>query len=210
MNKSPFEIIKEKRILPLLKFNNLKKSKNLVDILVQNDLPICVVSLRNENAFKLIKILAKRKDILLGVGTVITKQQVVEVIELGAKFIVTPGFDEEIVNYCIQKNITIFPGVSTPTEIQKAFNYGIKVMKLFPIEALGGLPYLKAVSAAFNKVKFIPTGGINEINLASYIDFPSTFAIGGSWMFNSKLYGANQINDINFKCFNLKKVLENR
>ena len=74
-----------------------------------------------------------------------------------------------------------------------------KVMKLFPIEALGGLPYLKAVSAAFNKVKFIPTGGINEINLASYIDFPSTFAIGGSWMFNSKLYGANQINDINFK-----------
>ena len=171
MNENPFEIIKEKRILPLLAFNNIKKSEKLVDILVENDLPICVVSLRNENAFELIKILAKRKDILLGAGTVLNKQQVIEVIELGAKFIVSPGFDEETVNYCIQKNITFFPGVSTPTEIQKAFNYGIKVMKLFPVEALGGLAYLKAVSAAFKEVKFIPTGGINEINLTSYIEF---------------------------------------
>ena len=101
MNGDPFEIIKEKRILPLLVFNNIKMSEKFVDILVENDLPICVVSLRNENAFKLIKILAKRKDILLGVGTVLNKKQIVEVIDLGAKFIVSPGFDEEIVNYCI-------------------------------------------------------------------------------------------------------------
>ena len=208
MNKNPFEIIKEKRILPLLAIDNIKKSEKFVDILVQNDIPICTVSLRNENAIKLIKILAKRKDILLGAGTVLNKKQVVEVVELGAKFIVSPGIDEEIVNYCIQKNITFFPGVSTPTEIQKAFKFGIKVMKLFPVEALGGIAYLKAVSAAFNEVKFIPTGGINEINLTSYIDFHSTFAIGGSWMFNSKLFGEQQINDISNKCLNLKKVLE--
>ena len=136
------------------------------------------------------------------------KKQILEVIELGVKFIVSPGFDEEIVNYCIQKNITFFPGVSTPTEIQKAFNCGIKVMKLFPVEPLGGISYLKAVSAAFNEVKFIPTGGINEINLSSYIHYHSTFAIGGSWMFNSKLFGEDQINDAYSKCLNLKKVLE--
>ena len=81
-------------------------------------------------------------------------------------------------------------------------------MKLFPVEPLGGISYLKAVSAAFNEVQFIPSGGINGINLTSYIDFHATFAIGGSWMFNSKLYGKYHMNDVNTRCLNLKKILE--
>ena len=208
-NKNTFEMIKKKRILPLLLNNDLKKCQKFVDILVENELPICEIGLRNENAFELIKSLAKRDDILLGAGTVLNKKQAIRVVELGAKFIVSPGFDEETVNYCFQKNISVFPGVTTPTEIQKAYNSGIKVMKLFPAGALGGVPYLKAVAAAFNEVKFIPSGGINEINLTSYLQLNSTFAIAGSWMFSSKLFGEDQINDVYTKCLNLKKVLEN-
>ena len=83
-------------------------------------------------------------------------------------------------------------------------------MKLFPVEPLGGISYLKAVSAAFNEVQFIPSGGINGINLTSYIDFHATFAIGGSWMFNSELLGEDQINDVKCRCLNIKKVLKHK
>ena len=206
MNKS-LEIIKDNKVLPLLAMKNIETAEKFADILVQNNIPICEIGLRNENAFELIKILGKRKDILLGAGTVLNKNQAIKVVELGAKFIVSPGFDEEIVKYCLDENITVFPGVSTPTEIQKAFNYGIKIMKLFPAEALGGANYLNSVAAAFKDVKFIPTGGINERNLISYLKLPSIFAIGGSWMFNSKLIGKQQINEVYNKCLNLKKVL---
>ena len=125
---------------------------------------------------------AECPDMLVGAGTVITLEQCKTAVEAGAKFIVSPGFDPEVVAWCVENNVPVTPGCVTPTEITAALKLGLKVVKFFPANVYGGLNAMKALSAPFGGVKFIPTGGVNAQNLAEYICAPFIHAVGGSWV----------------------------
>jgi 2-dehydro-3-deoxyphosphogluconate aldolase/(4S)-4-hydroxy-2-oxoglutarate aldolase len=119
---------------------------------------------------------------LAGAGTVLTPKQAAEARDAGAKFIVSPGFNPAVVDYCQEQGIPVYPGVATPTEIEMALGKGLEVVKFFPAEPLGGVAYLKAISAPYGGLRFMPTGGINAEKLASYLALKSVVACGGSWM----------------------------
>ena len=121
-------------------------------------------------------------EMLVGAGTVITLEQCKKAVESGAKFIVAPGFDEEVVRWCVENNVPVTPGCVTPTEIMAAMKLGLKVVKFFPAGVYGGLSAMKALSGPFGGIKFIPTGGVNAQNLAEYISAPFIHAVGGSWV----------------------------
>ena len=117
----------------------------------------------------------------------LTIGQAQEAIEAGAQFLVTPGFNPKLVDYCVKNEIPIIPGVCTPTEIEAALEYGLNVLKMFPADAMGGVKALKAFSGPYSAVKFIPTGGINSENVRDYLNLPNVLACGGSWMVSKKL-----------------------
>lgn len=119
---------------------------------------------------------------LVGAGTVLTTEQVDRAVAAGAKFIVSPGFDPEIVDYCLEKKIPVFPGCISPSEVAQAVKRGLKVVKFFPAEQAGGLAMLKAMAAPYTMLKFMPTGGINTKNLKEYLGFSKILCCGGSWM----------------------------
>ena len=124
----------------------------------------------------------KYPEMLVGAGTVLTTEQVDRAVATGAKFIVSPGFDPEIVDYCMEKNIPVFPGCVSPSEVAQAVKRGLKVVKFFPAEQAGGLAMLKAMAAPYTMLKFMPTGGINTKNLKEYLGFSKILCCGGSWM----------------------------
>ena len=135
----------------------------------------------------------------IGAGTVINVTQCKKAIDAGAKFIVSPGFSKEIAQYTRERGITYYPGCVTPTEIMQAIEMGIKVVKFFPCNVYGGLSAIKALSAPFNQIKFLPTGGVNEQNLKEFLDCDKVFAVGGSWMMKG---------DITANCLKIKKIVE--
>ena len=121
-------------------------------------------------------------DVLVGAGTVINLEQCKLAVSMGAKFIVSPGYSEEIVSWCVENNIPVTPGCVTPTEIMAAVNHGLKVIKFFPANVYGGLNAMKNLSAPFVGIRFLPTGGVNTANIKEYIDAPFVHAVGGSWV----------------------------
>ena len=153
-----------------------------------------------------IKLMAEAcPDMLVGAGTVLTTAQVDEALEAGAKFIVTPGLDPEIVKYCQSKNVPIYPGCTTPTDYHTAYRFGLEVVKFFPAEQSGGLAKIKAMSAPFPMFKVMPTGGISLKNLAEYIKTPVICACGGSYMVTADLIDNNKWDEITDLC---KKSVE--
>lgn len=124
----------------------------------------------------------KYPEMLVGAGTVLTKEQVDRAVAAGAKFIVSPGLDAEIVDYCLEKEIPVLPGCITPSEVAQAVKRGLKTVKFFPAEQAGGLPMIKAMAAPYTMVKFMPTGGISAKNLKDYLGFDKIICCGGSWM----------------------------
>ena len=135
-------------------------------------------------------------QILIGAGTVLTTDQVDRAVNAGASFIVSPGFDPEIVDYCLSKNIPVIPGCVTPSEVAQAVKRGLTRIKFFPAEQAGGLAMIKAMGAAYTTVKFMPTGGINAKNLASYLSCDKIYACGGSWMVKGDLIKAGEFEKI--------------
>ena len=121
-------------------------------------------------------------DMLVGAGTILTLEQCKKAVDMGAKFIVSPGFDAEVVSWCVENNIPVTPGCVTPTEITAALKLGLKVVKFFPANIYGGLNAMKNLSAPFVGIKFLPTGGVNAGNIREYIDSPFILAVGGSWV----------------------------
>jgi 2-dehydro-3-deoxyphosphogluconate aldolase/(4S)-4-hydroxy-2-oxoglutarate aldolase len=135
-------------------------------------------------------------DMLIGAGTVLTTEQVDLAVKAGASFIVSPGLNPKVVNYCVERGIPITPGCSTPSDIEAAIELGLDVVKFFPAEAAGGLAMIKAMAAPYVNMKFMPTGGINASNLISYLDFPKIIACGGSWMVKDDLVKAGDFGKI--------------
>jgi 2-dehydro-3-deoxyphosphogluconate aldolase/(4S)-4-hydroxy-2-oxoglutarate aldolase len=129
-------------------------------------------------------------DMLVGAGTVLSVEQAQRAVNAGAKFIVSPGFDEEVVDWCLANNVPVYPGIITPSEATKAVKRGLKIVKFFPAEQFGGVATIKALAAPFTTLKFMPTGGINAKNIRDYLANNKIIACGGSWMVKGDLVKA--------------------
>lgn len=191
------EKIQKIGIVPVVVLNDAKDAGPLAKALCAGGLPCAEVTFRTDAAAESIKIMTTEyPNMLVGAGTVLTTEQVDRAVEAGAKFIVSPGLNPKIVKYCIDKNIPITPGTANPSDIEAALELGLDVVKFFPAEAAGGLKMIKAMSAPYVNMKFMPTGGINADNLTTYLDFPKIIACGGSWMVNSQLVAEGKFDEI--------------
>lgn len=175
-------------LVPVVKIDEAKDAVPLGRALIQGGLPIAEITFRTAAGEQAIKNLtAELPEILVGAGTILSVDQAERAIQAGAKFIVSPGFNPAVVEFCVKQNVPITPGCSNPTDIEMALSFGLEVVKFFPAEAFGGLNTLKAMSAPYSMVKFIPTGGIDSKNLNDYLKFNKVLACGGSWMVKDEL-----------------------
>ncbi len=188
--------IGELKLVPVVVIEDAKDSGPLADALAAGGLPCAEITFRTAAAPEAIKTMAARGDLLVGAGTVLTVDQVKSAVDAGARFIVSPGTKPKVVGYCVEKGIPVTPWVCTPTDIETALGFGLEVVKFFPAEALGGLKLLKALSAPYGMMRFIPTGGINASNLPGYLAFPKVLACGGSWMVKKDLIAAGRFDEI--------------
>jgi len=189
--------IGELGIIPVVKIDRAEDAVPLGKALLSGDLPVAEITFRTFAAEDAIKALIDEiPEILVGAGTVLTIEQAKKAVNAGAKFIVSPGFNTKIVDYCLENNIPVTPGVNSPTQIEMALEKGLEVVKFFPAEASGGLPLLKALSGPFSDIKFIPTGGIDQSNFLSYLTHPQVLACGGSWMVKPDFISSRNFNRI--------------
>ena len=184
------------RLVPVVVIENAEDAVPLGEALMEGGLPCAEVTFRTEAAAEAIRKLSTIKGLLLGAGTVVTVDQAKAAVDSGVEFIVTPGFNPEVVGYCVENSIPITPGICTPTGIEAAMSFGLTTVKFFPAEAFGGLNTLKAISAPYGAVKFVPTGGINATNVVDYLAFPKVLACGGSWMVKKDLISAGNFGEI--------------
>ena len=177
------EKIEQYKIVPVVTVRTIADAKGMLEGLIAGGLPVAEICFRTDCAEEAIKLAVKKYPaMLVGAGTVINKEQCERAIGEGAKFIVSPGRSEEVAKVCREKNVPYLPGVVTPTEIMKALSLNLTYLKFFPAGSFGGLNTIKALSAAFPQVRFMPTGGVNLANMNEYLSFPNIFACGGSWM----------------------------
>ena len=189
-------------VVPVIKLTNPQQdAKPLADALCAGGMPVAEVTFRAAGAADAIRIMAQaHPEMLLGAGTVLTTEQVDEAVNAGASFIVTPGLDIEIVKYCQEKGVTIFPGCTTPTDYHAAYKLGLEFLKFFPAEQSGGLDKIKAMSAPFPMFKVMPTGGISLKNLATYAANSVICACGGSYMVTADLIENGKWDEITELC----------
>ena len=184
-------------IVPVVAIEDAMDAKPLADALVKGGLPCAEITFRTAAAADAIKAMTDAyPEMLVGAGTVITVEQARKAIECGAKFIVSPGLDQEVVQYCQEQGVPVTPGIITPTELQKALKLGLEVVKYFPAEAAGGVKFLKALGGPFKQVKFMPTGGISTANLTDYLALPQVVACGGSWLVKKNMIAAGEFDKI--------------
>lgn len=170
-------------IVPVIKIEDAEKAVPLARALCEGGIPVAEITFRTAQAEEAIARISKElPEMLLGAGTVMTTEQVDRAVNAGAQFIVSPGFNPKVVEYCVKKGIPITPGCINPSDIERALEFGLDVVKFFPAEASGGIKMIKALSGPFGNVRFIPTGGIDAGNLNDYLSFPKVLACGGSWI----------------------------
>ncbi|MGB2868282.1 MAG: bifunctional 4-hydroxy-2-oxoglutarate aldolase/2-dehydro-3-deoxy-phosphogluconate aldolase [Bacteroidota bacterium] len=184
-------------IIPVVTIAHPEDAVPLAKALVEGGIPGAEITFRTDAAKEALSQITKAdSSMLVGAGTVRSVEQVKEAVDRGARFIVSPGLNRKVVEYCIEKKIPVIPGVATPTEVEQAAEFGLEILKFFPAEANGGVAYLHALSAPFKNVKFIPTGGIDEKNLLSYLKLPKVLACGGSWMVKADLLEKKKFDEI--------------
>lgn len=197
MMNEVFEKISALRLVPVVKIENSQDAVPLGRALLEARLPIAEITFRTAAAEAAIRALtAELPELLVGAGTVLSVDQVKSAVDAGARFMVAPGFNPTVVDYCVEHNISVVPGVNNPSQIERALERKLKVVKFFPAEASGGLPFLKAVAAPYSDILFLPTGGINLQNLLRYLSFPRVIACGGSWMVETALTSAGNFEEI--------------
>lgn len=200
MNKKYYEIaekIEKLAIIPVIKLHDAKNALPLAEVLLEAGLPAAEITFRTDAAAESISAISRKfPQMLTGAGTVLTIDQVKASVDSGAQFVVSPGFNPKIVDYCVENGIPVYPGVNNPMGIEMALERGLNVLKFFPAEASGGLKMVNAMSAPYGKVKFMATGGINTKNLISYLDSPYIAACGGSWMVKGDLIDSGNFTEI--------------
>jgi 2-dehydro-3-deoxyphosphogluconate aldolase/(4S)-4-hydroxy-2-oxoglutarate aldolase len=197
-----FEKIREFKIIPVATINNIDDAVPLGKVLIEAGLPVIEVTFRTEAAAEAIRLLKSNfSNLFVGAGTVLKVDQVKKAVDAGAQFIVTPGFNPKVVDYCVEQQIPIIPGVNTPTMVEWALDRGVEVVKFFPADLSGGPKMLKNLAGPYPTMRFMPTGGINNSTLRSYLDLPNVIACGGSWIVNKDLIAAGKFGEI-------KKLIE--
>ena len=191
------EKIQKIGIVPVVVLDDAKDAAPLAKALCDGGLPCAEVTFRTAAAEESIRIMAKEfPEMLVGAGTVLTTEQVDRAVAAGARFIVSPGLNPVVVKYCVDKGIPVTPGTANPSDVEAAIALGLEVVKFFPAEQAGGLPMIKAMSAPYTTMKFMPTGGINAKNINSYLAFDKILACGGSWMVKKELVAAGEFDKI--------------
>lgn len=189
--------IGETGIVPVVVLKNVNDAEPLAESLIEGGLPCAEVTFRTDAAEESIRRMAKKfPQMFIGAGTVLTTKQADIAVDAGAKFIVSPGFNPKVVEHCLKNNYTICPGIMTPSELEIALEYGLDVVKFFPAENAGGLKMIKAMSAPYGSVKFMPTGGINASNVRDYLSYEKILTCGGSWMVKGDLISAGNFDEI--------------
>ena len=204
-----FKRFEQMKVIPVVKIDDANDALPLADAFVKGGLPCAEITFRTAAAADAIKKMASRGDMLVGAGTVLSVDTVKKAMDCGATFIVSPGFNPRVVDYCVKSNIPVTPGVATPSEIEAAMDFGLDVLKFFPAEAMGGLKMLTAISAPYGKVRFVPTGGIDEKNLAAYLGFAKTLCCGGTWIAKADLINIkafDKITDITKRAVEIAKT----
>lgn len=177
------EQIYQTGVIPVIEIDNEEQAVPLAQALSNGGLPVAEITLRTPAALAAIRLIARHNpNLLLGAGTVLNISQAQKAVDAGAKFLVSPGLDEDLVIWAQERSIPIFPGAITPTEIMRGVNLNLDLLKFFPAETMGGTKAIKAISDPFPQVRFIPTGGIKQENLVEYLGSEKIFAVGGSWM----------------------------
>ncbi len=170
-------------LVPVIKVEDAADAVPLCGALAKGGLPVAEITFRSDAAEEAIRrVHEELPDVILGAGTVLTCEQVDRAVAAGATYIVSPGINPTVVKHCQEKGVPIVPGTANPSNVETALELGINTVKFFPAEALGGLKVIKAMSAPYGGVKFLPTGGVNEKNVGEYLAFPKVAAVGGSWM----------------------------
>lgn len=205
---TPLDAILARRLIPVVTLEDAAAADSLAAALVAGGLPVAEITLRSPAAIAAIAAMARRGDVIVGAGTVLTVGQVRQAVEAGAQFVVSPGFNPEMVRYCLDRQIPVLPGVSTPTEIQTALFHGVDTVKFFPAEAFGGCRTLKALGAPFPTVRFVPTGGIAADNLAGYLHLPQVAACGASWVVSGDLVTSGRFEDIRQRIVAALKIVD--
>jgi 2-dehydro-3-deoxyphosphogluconate aldolase / (4S)-4-hydroxy-2-oxoglutarate aldolase len=191
------DALKKCRLVPVIVVNKPEEILPLGEALVKGGLPVAEVTFRSPAAADAIRLLKKEMpEVLLGAGTVLTKEQIDTAADAGAAFIVSPGFNPENVKYAIEKGQIMVPGINSPSEAEQAMALGLDVLKFFPAENAGGVGMLKAFSAVYPNLRIMPTGGINPGNVNSYLALPNVIACGGSWMCKTDLIAAGEFDKI--------------
>jgi 2-dehydro-3-deoxyphosphogluconate aldolase/(4S)-4-hydroxy-2-oxoglutarate aldolase len=189
--------IGELGLVPVVKIERADDALPLGKALIEGGLPVAEITFRTAAAEEAIATLTRElPDLLVGAGTVLTVDQIKKAVGAGARFIVSPGFNPKVVDYCIEKNIPVTPGLNSPTVLEVALEKGLEVVKYFPAESSGGLKFLKDMAAPYSGIRFIPTGGINADNLNLYLAYNRVHACGGSWMVKADLISSGRFDEI--------------
>ena len=184
-------------IIPVVKIENIEHATRLADALVRAGLPCAEITFRTECAGEAIqKMVATQPGMLVGAGTVLSVDQAKQAVKAGAKFIVSPGLNPLVIDYCLEQGVAVIPGVATPSEAMLAMSRGLTVLKFFPAEAMGGIRYLQAISPALPGTRYIPTGGISAENMVTWLKLPIIHAVAGSWLVTSKLLTEGRFDEI--------------
>jgi 2-dehydro-3-deoxyphosphogluconate aldolase/(4S)-4-hydroxy-2-oxoglutarate aldolase len=184
-------------VIPVVKIERAGQAPALAEALCRGGLPCVEIAFRTDAAEEAIRLIgAAQPEMLVGAGTVLSVAQAQKAVDAGARFIVSPGFDPKVVDWCLKQEVAVIPGIATSTEALMALDKGLRVLKFFPAEELGGIPMLQAISAALIGVKFLPTGGITPANMPTYLRLPMVFAVAGSWLAAAKMIAAGDFEEI--------------
>jgi len=192
-----FEALSRIGVVPVITIDRPQDAVPLARALLNGGIGCAEITFRTASAEEAIqRISGECHEMLVGAGTVLTVQQAEQAIRAGAQYIVAPGFDAAVVDWCQEHGVPVLPGVATPTEINMALARGVKLLKFFPSEEIGGMRMLKALHAPYQEVQFIPTGGIKAHNLAEYLALPNVVACGGSWMATGSMISEGKFDEI--------------
>jgi 2-dehydro-3-deoxyphosphogluconate aldolase / (4S)-4-hydroxy-2-oxoglutarate aldolase len=188
--------IGELKVVPVISIEDASHASGLADALQAGGLPIAEITFRTDAAESAIRALCARGDLLVGAGTVLNVETAQRAADAGARFVVSPGLNPKVVEWCVRNKLPILPGAITPTEIEMALDQGVEVIKFFPSEPMGGIKTIQLLSGPYGMIRFVPTGGIGPENLESYLRLPRVLACGGSWMASKELIAARQFDKI--------------
>lgn len=204
---SALERLHNAAVVPVVVLDKAEDAVPTAKALLSGGVDVMEITFRTAAAADSIEAVSKEcPEMLVGAGTVITLEQCKKAVALGAKFIVAPGYNEDVVSWCVENNIPITPGCATPTEIMAAMSHGLKILKFFPANIYGGLDAMKALSGPFGGIKFIPTGGVNGKNLSEYVSAPFIHAVGGSWLCTKADIASHNFDKITTLCKEARKI----